>query len=43
MNIADLGERQLQVVIQLPGAVHLIPVTLVRDGRAGRAGACVLY
>lgn len=41
-NVADLGERLPQVVVQLPGAVHVIPETLLRDVIAGRADTSIL-
>ena len=42
IEIADLSERQPHLTICTPGAVHVVPVTLVRDVIAGRQPAEVL-
>lgn len=38
----NLGERLPHVVVQTDGAVHVIPVTLLRDVIAGRTEASIL-
>lgn len=41
-QVTDLGERLPQVVVQTPNAVHVIPVSILRDVIAGRDSPSIL-